>query len=176
MRIIILLILSLIFIIPTVAQEKSEVTTYVSPERLQEILGTLAEGVECQIANDSLKADLSIYDSFNSIFNAASPDTYPDNGGHLLSKIETKLALNEELFRSFIFGVIRILERTQLKSEEEIVRFLAAARVASSAKVDVRKSDYYNAGKLESHYSETLTYVARCRRWEKGIMGKYAPN
>ena len=167
MRIIIFLILSLIFIIPTVAQEKSEVTTYVSPEKLQEILGTLAEGVECQIANDSLKADLSIYDSFNSIFNAASPDTYPDNGGHLLSKIETKLALNEELFRSFIFGVIRILERTQLKSEEEIVRFLAAARVASSAKVDVRKSDYYNAGKFQFTKNQKIDFFVRLIKMRK---------
>ena len=168
MKLIISLILSLIFIVPVIAQEKSEVTTYVSPERVQEILVTLAEGIECQVANDSLKADLSIYNSFNAIFNYSSPE--------VLSQVENKIALNEVLFRSFILGVIRVLERTEEKSKEEVVRFLASSRVASSAKLDSRKRDYFYASKLESHYSETLTYVARCRRWEKGIMGDYAPN
>ena len=116
------------------------------------------------------------YASFNSVFNGVSPDVYPDNGGHLLSKMTAKLALNEELFRSFILGIIRVLERTEEKSEEEVVEFLAASQMQSAAKVDNRKRGYYETGRLNEHYSETLTYVARCRRWEKSIMGEYAPN
>lgn len=183
MKIIISLILSLIFIIPTYAHEKNdhlsffnlqslrpvdEVTPYTSPEELEEILSNLAEGVECQIANQSLKADLQIYKSFNSIFNYSSPD--------ILSQVETKIALNEELFAYFVVGVIRIIEVRKMQTEVETAEFLAFARQASAAKVNDRKRGYYDAGTLDQHYSETLKYIAKCRRWSKNIMGEYAPN
>ena len=63
-----------------------------------------------------------------------------------------------------------------MQTEVETAQFLAFARQASSAKVNDRKRGYYDAGTLDQHYSETLKYIAKCRRWSKNIMGEYAPN
>ena len=83
MKILISLILSLIFIIPVFAQEKSDVGPNYSEEQIQELLNTVQEGVECQIVNNSLAADLTYYKVINSVLKAPEPE--------VLAKIEEKI-------------------------------------------------------------------------------------
>ena len=73
MKIIISIILSLIFIIPVAAQEKSDVGPNYSDEQIQDLLNTVQEGVECQIANNALQADLTYYKVINGVLKAPEP-------------------------------------------------------------------------------------------------------
>ena len=74
MKIIILLILSLIFITPATAQEKSDVGPNYSDQEIQKLIKTIREGIECRMANDSLQGDLTYYNAINSVLNVPTPE------------------------------------------------------------------------------------------------------
>ena len=168
MKIIILLILSLIFITPAIAQEKSDVGPNYTDEQIQGLLGTIKEGIECDIVNDSLKADLTYYKAINSLLSNDMPAVLP--------KIEGKIAKNEVLFSTFLTGLVQALVNTNKYTEEEIKAMLKKWTTFSNNKVEIRKSAGYRDGVLEQHISGTFKYLNKCRRWEKDIMGDMAPN
>lgn len=168
MKIIILIILSLIFIIPATAQEISDVDPNYTDEQIQSLLGTIREGIECDIANDALKADLTYYKAINSVLSNTVPAS--------MLKIEEKIAKNEVLFSAFLTGLVQALVSTNKYTEEEIKIMLTEWTVFSNSKVDTRKSLGYRDGLLEQHLLQTFKYLNKCRRWEKDIMGSMAPN
>ena len=168
MKIIISIILSLIFIIPAAAQEKSDVGPNYSDEQIQELLNTVQEGVECQIANNSLEADLSYYKVINGILKAPEPE--------VLAKIEEKIERNRVLFESFVTGLTQALISAERFTEEEIAQMFREWVNFSNTKIETRKSIGYRDGLLEQHLMETFEYLNMCRRWEKQLMGDMAPN
>jgi RNA polymerase-interacting CarD/CdnL/TRCF family regulator len=168
MKILISLILSLIFIIPVSAQEKSDVGPNYSEEQIQELLNTVQEGVECQIANNSLKADLTYYKIINSVLKAPEPA--------VLAKIEEKIERNRVLFESFLTGLTQALMSVERFTEEEIKQMFVEWVDFSNSKIDMRKSIGYRDGLLEQHLMETFEYLNKCRKWEKSLMGDMAPN
>ena len=168
MKLIISLILSLIFIIPATAQEKSDVDTNYSDEQIQELIVTIQEGLECDIVNDSLKADLAYYKAINSVLKGSDPV--------VLVKIEEKIEKNRVLFEAFLTGLVQALVQTQRYTQDEILAMVSEWTSFSNSKVDMRKSIGYRDGMLGQHIKETFTYLNQCRRWEKEIMGTMAPN
>lgn len=168
MKIIISIILLLIFIVPATAQEKSDVAPNYSQEQIQDLLNTIREGIECDLANDSLKADLTYYKAINSALSNTMPASMP--------KIEEKIAKNEVLFTAFITGLVQALVNTNKYTEEEITTMLKEWTMFSNNKIDMRKSIGYRDGLLEQHLIQTFKYLNKCRRWEKDIMGTMAPN
>jgi len=168
MKILISLILSLIFIIPVSAQEKSDVGPNYSEEQIQELLNTVQEGVECQMANNSLKADLTYYKIINSVLKAPEPE--------VLAKIEEKIEKNRVLFEAFVTGLTQALINVERFTEEEIQQMFVEWVNFSNTKIETRKSIGYRDGLLEQHLIETFEYINMCRRWEKSLMGEMAPN
>ena len=168
MKIIISIILSLIFIIPATAQVKSDVDPGYTDEQILHLTNTIQEGLECDIANDSLKADLTYYKAINSVLNIPDPE--------VLSRIEGKIEKNRVLFEAFLTGLVQALLSTQRYTQDEIVQLVKEWSAFSTSKVDMRKSIGYRDGMLGQHIKETFTYLNQCRRWEKEIMGTMAPN
>ena len=168
MKIIISIILSLIFIIPVAAQEKSDVGPNYSDEQIQDLLNTVQEGVECQIANNALQADLTYYKVINGVLKAPEPA--------VLAKIEEKIEKNRVLFESFLTGLTQALMSVERFTEEEIKQMFVEWVNFSNAKVETRKSLGYRDGLLEQHLLETFEYLNMCRKWEKSLMGEMAPN
>jgi len=168
MKILIPLILSLIFIIPATAQEKSDVDPSYSDEQIQELMNTIQEGLECDIANDSLKADLTYYKAINSVLKGTEPV--------VLVKIEEKIEKNRVLFEAFLTGLVQALVQTQRYTQDEILAMVSEWTAFSNSKVEMRKSLGYRDGMLDQHLMETFTYLNQCRKWEKSIMGAMAPN
>jgi len=168
MKIIISIILLLIFIVPATAQEISDVDPNWSEEQIQELLDTMREGVECQIANDALKADLTYYKAINSVLTGSEPA--------VLAKIEEKIEKNNVLFTAFLSGLTQALLNIDRFTEEEMKVMFAEWVNFSNAKVEMRKSVGYKDGILEQHLMETFNYLNKCRKWEKSLMGTMAPN
>lgn len=168
MKIIISIILSLIFITPATAQEKSDVGPNYTDEQIQDLLGTIKEGVECEAANDSLKGDLTYYKVINSVLNGSEPV--------VLVKIEEKIVKNEVLFEAFLTGLVQALVNANKYTEEEIKAMLEEWIIFSDNKINTRKSIGYRDGILETHLMGTFKYLNKCRKWEKSIMGNMAPN
>ena len=168
MKIIISIILSLIFIIPATAQEISDVDPNYTDEQIQGLMGTIREGIECDIANDALKADLIYYKAINTVLVGTSPE--------VLVRIEGKIAKNKVLFSAFLTGLVQALVNTNKYTEEEIKAMLKEWTTFSNNKVEIRKSAGYRDGVLEQHLSGTFKYLNKCRKWEKDIMGSMAPN
>ena len=168
MKIIISIILSLIFIIPATAQEISDVDPNYTDEQIQGLLGTIKEGIECDIANDALKGDLTYYKAINMVLVGANPE--------VLNKIEEKLEKNKVLFEAFLTGLVQALVNTNKYTEEEIQAMLREWTTFSNNKVEIRQSAGYRDNMLEQHISGTFKYLNKCRKWEKDIMGTMAPN
>jgi hypothetical protein len=168
MKIIILLILSVIFITPATAQEKSDVGPNYNDAQIQNLTKTIQEGVECEAANDALKGDLTYYKAINSVLNGSEPA--------ILVKIEDKIAKNKILFEAFLTGLVQALVNTNKYTEEEIKAMLTEWIMFSNSKIDTRKSIGYRDSMLETHLMGTFTYLNKCRKWEKDIMGDMAPN
>ena len=168
MKIIILLILSLIFITPATAQEKSDVGPNYSDQEIQKLIKTIREGIECRMANDSLQGDLTYYNAINSVLNVPTPE--------ILTKINEKIAKNKVLFDAFITGLVQALINTEKYTEEEIRAMLEEWTSFSNNKIDMRKSIGYRDSMLEQHISGTFTHLSQCRKWEKTLMGSMAPN
>ena len=168
MKIIISIILLLIFIAPAAAYKISDVDPNYTDEQIQGLMGTIREGIECDIANDALKADLTYYKAINSLLSNDMPASMP--------KIEEKIAKNQVLFSAFLTGLVQALVNTNKYTEEEIKAMLKKWTTFSNNKVEIRKSAGYRDGVLEQHISGTFKYLNKCRRWEKDIMGDMAPN
>jgi len=168
MNIIISIILLLIFIVPATAQEKSDVTPNYSQEQIQDLLNTIREGIECDLANDSLKADLTYYNAINTVLNIPESE--------VLTKINDKIEKNNVLFEAFVTGLVQALISTEKYTDEEIRTILQDWTAVSNSKIDMRKSIGYKDGMLEQHLVATFKYLNKCRKWEKDIMGTMAPN
>jgi metal-dependent amidase/aminoacylase/carboxypeptidase family protein len=168
MKIIISIILLLIFIAPVAANELSDVDPNYTDEQIQGLLGTIKEGIECDMANDALKADLTYYKAINSLLSNDMPAVLP--------KIEGKIAKNQVLFSAFLTGLVQALVNTNKYTEEEIKTMLKEWTIFSNTKVETRKSIGYRDGSLEQHLVQTFKYLNKCRKWEKQIMGSMAPN
>jgi hypothetical protein len=168
MKIIISIILLLIFIAPAAAYKISDVDPNYTDEQIQGLMGTIREGIECDIANDALKADLTYYKAINSLLSNDMPASMP--------KIEEKIAKNQVLFSAFLTGLVQALINTNKYTEEEIKTMLKQWTIFSNTKVETRKSLGYRDSLLQEHLVQTFKYLNKCRKWEKQIMGSMAPN
>ena len=168
MKIIISIILLLIFIIPASAQKINDVGPNYTDEKIQELLAVVKKGIECDVANETLKADLIYYKAINNVLNGSEPA--------ILVKVEEKIEKNIVLFKAFIQGMIQGLLNTKKYTQEELKIILKESTRLSHTKVDIGKSTSYRDNVLEQHLVQTFKYLSKCRKWEKSIMGDMAPN
>ena len=168
MKIIISLILSLIFIFPVAAKEKSDVGPNYTDKQIESLLGTIRESIECLVANSSLEADLTYYKAINSVLSNDMPVVLP--------KIEEIIKKNKVLFGTFLQGMTQALINIDRYTDDEIQSMLKEWRDFSNTKVDMRKSIGYRDSMLEQHLADTFKYLKKCRRWEKSLMGDASPN
>jgi len=165
-RTILTIILSLVFITISSAQENSE-PEQPSTETVLKFFTYAQEGLECLYANEELIRLMDTYKSFNEIFQVMAPDRIND--------VDVRLSKNIELFEQFIYSTIGYLDSIPDVTEEQLTEFINENRDKTYEKLYYRR-DVTDPIQIRKQIIETFEYVRWCRNWIKEGLGETAIN
>ena len=118
-RTILTIILSLVFITISPAQENSE-PEQPSEEVILKFFTYAQEGLECLYANEELIRLMDTYKSFNMLFKVDEPSRIND--------VSIRLNANIELFEQFLWSTIGYLDSIPAITEEQLTEFITKNR------------------------------------------------
>jgi len=165
-RTILTIILSLVFISISPAQENSE-SEQPSEEIILKFFTYAQEGLECLYANEELIRLMDTYKSFNMLFQVDEPSRIND--------VSIRLNSNIELFEQFLWSTIGYLDSIPAITEEQLTEFITENRNETYEKLYYRR-DVKDPKQIQDQLVETFEYVRWCRNWIKEGLGETAVN